>query len=99
MTPSREKKAEKVKVEDFRECMDAAKELSEKFEDREWFCGAYAGIHEETDVIYLHYFNFCPEKNRLYIFKGFPVLMRKKLAPFGTKVEEPCRQERKIVRK
>jgi hypothetical protein len=89
----------KIIDHEFSDCMEAAKELSEKFDDREWFRGAFAGIHEETHVIYLHYFNFCPEKHRLYIFKGFPVLMRVKLPPSDLKGEELCRQERKVVRK
>ncbi len=96
MISSKEKKAD---LDEFKNCMDAAEELTEKFDDREWFRGAFAGIHEETHVIYLHYFNFCPEKQRLYIFKGFPVLMRAKLPPSDLKGEEICRQERKTVRK
>jgi len=66
-------------VSNYEECQKASDKLTNEFSDRKWFCGCRAGVEEGIEVIYLYYNEFCPESHVLYLYMGFPVLMRKKI--------------------
>lgn len=58
-------------------CREAAKELAEQFRGNDWFKTAYCGLSDDgIDAIFFVYKDRNPEKHRLYIYRGFPVLMR-----------------------
>lgn len=84
---------------EFDDCEQAAKDLASRFDDREWFKETYAETIDKVHVIYLIHSGRCPEKHRLYTFKGFPVLMRNAVDKVSVPNEEDCRKERKTTRK
>ncbi len=70
-------------------CADAAMELAEKFKYEDWFLGTYASkLDDGQEVIYFKYKKRNPEKQRLYLYHGYPILMREVKTAMARKISD-----------